>query len=168
MYAQLSIPRIAGSAAKAEAFQLPPMNKIHHRMDRFWDDYIAAYDQPSSSLERSVGQMFRPHMDAFEDEAAYYFEAELPGLRQSDFSIEVANKTLILRGEKHDHNGRRERRTLRCERTYGSFQRIEVLPIDADLENIEANLENGVLTVTVMKEPSRHAVSQKIKIQKAA
>ena len=168
MYAQLTIPHIAGSGAKAETFHRPPMNKIHHRMDRFWDDYIAAYDQPNSSTERAAPEKFRPSMDAFEDESAYYFEAELPGLRQSEVSIEVANKRLIVRGEKLDHSSGRERRALRCERTYGTFQRIEELPVDADMENVEANLENGVLTVTVMKKPTRHAVSQKIKIQKAA
>ena len=39
------------------------------------------------------------------------------------------------------------------ERTYGTFSRTFTLPEGADLEHAEAELKNGVLTVTVPKKP---------------
>ena len=38
---------------------------------------------------------------------------------------------------------------VRSERTFGNFERIFELPEEADVENIDARLRDGVLSVTI-------------------
>jgi HSP20 family protein len=73
--------------------------------------------------------------------------AELPGLAMEDVKVEVIGNVLILQGERRPE--RAAGTTMRSERRYGYFYREIVLPDGADVEHIRAELENGILRITV-------------------
>jgi HSP20 family protein len=51
------------------------------------------------------------------------------------------------------------------ERSFGAFQRVISLPTDAKEEAIEAKFKNGILTLTVQKNPTVKQAGRKIAIK---
>ena len=94
---------------------------------------------------------FAPRLEVVESEAEFLVTAELPGLEEKDFHIEVHGKVLTLRGEKRvERSGESEGRTW-SERSYGEFRRVVELPVEVDGEKAAASFKNGVLAVTLPK-----------------
>jgi HSP20 family protein len=92
-----------------------------------------------------------PAVDVIEDDAAVRVTAELPGLDEKDFHIEVRNDRLILRGEKKSSREEKKRDCFFSECSYGSFSRSIALPCEVDADKATANYKNGVLNITLPK-----------------
>jgi len=106
---------------------------------------------PFGSPERALAGGFAPRVDVVEREDEYLVTAELPGLEEKDFQLEVHGNTLSLSGEKRaEHEA--ERRAWRwSERAYGSFRRSIQLPLEVASDKASAVFRNGVLTITLPK-----------------
>ncbi len=88
---------------------------------------------------------------SFEDDGSnFVLRADVPGLAEKDFQINVAGNTLTLRGERklevpEGHSvHRRERVPFRFDRSFD-------LPARVDAEKATATLKLGVLTLTLPK-----------------
>jgi HSP20 family protein len=92
---------------------------------------------------------FIPLVDIEETEDAWIVEADLPGVKPEDVNVEVRGTELAISGEikEREREGMLRRRT----RKTGEFDYHITLPGEADADRIEAQLENGVLTVRVPK-----------------
>ena len=92
---------------------------------------------------------FIPLVDIEETEDAWIVEADLPGVKPEDVNVEVRGSELAISGEikEREREGILRRRT----RKTGEFDYHITLPGDADAENIEAGLHDGVLTVRIPK-----------------
>jgi HSP20 family protein len=95
------------------------------------------------------GAPFIPLVDIEETEDAWIVEAEVPGVKPEDVNVEVRGSELAISGEikEREREGILRRRT----RKTGEFDYHITLPGDADAENIEAELRDGVLTVRIPK-----------------
>jgi HSP20 family protein len=92
-----------------------------------------------------------PAMDLVETDKNYEITADLPGLKEKNIAVKVANGCLTIRGEKHEEKeGKRKDYYLR-ERRFGSYERLFRLPEGADTGRIEATFKKGVLAVTLPK-----------------
>ncbi len=131
-----------------------PIHRLHHLMDRLWDDFFAGIDtEPNNYIFRNR-KFLEPWVDIIEDEKAYCFKAELPGIALADMAVSVVNKVLTIKGEKKADTKGDSERILRMERTFGLFQRSFPLPADADETAVIAAYEDGLLTVRIAKNPS--------------
>jgi len=92
-----------------------------------------------------------PAVDVAEDEKSYTLALELPGVKPSDLSIQIDGKRLLIQGEKKQQLEEKTDRVHRFERTFGSFQRVFVLPDTVDVERIDASANDGVLTISLPK-----------------
>ena len=92
-----------------------------------------------------------PAIDVSEDDEAVRVTAELPGLDQNDFSVELREKRLILRGEKRSSREEKDRNYHFSECSYGSFTRSVPLPCEIDADKVTARYKNGVLDITLPK-----------------
>ena len=136
------------------------LRTFQRRMDRLFNDPIARHagegDEP---LETS----WVPAVDVHESDKAITLRAELPGLTKDDVDLTVDNGRLTVRGEKKLEKEETEGDYRRIESRYGAFYRSFPLPDAIDAEKIEANLDNGVLNVTLPKaeeaKPKRIEVS---------
>lgn len=92
-----------------------------------------------------------PALNAWEDDNAFYVEAELPGIAQEDLEITLADaSTLAIKGERKQpvlENTKWHRR----ERGFGSFERTLTLPGAVDTQQVEAFTKGGVLTIKLPK-----------------
>jgi len=114
-----------------------------------------------SSVERLVEDLqrdsaaqaagFAPRLEVVERENEYLVTAELPGLEEKDFQVEVHGNVLTLRGEKRgEQTGERDGRHF-TERVYGEFRRGIELPVEVQSEKASASFKNGVLAITLPK-----------------
>lgn len=96
---------------------------------------------------------FCPSFDIRETTDAYVFEADVPGLREADLDINLTGNRLTISG-KREAKGRQESGSyFALERSYGSFARSFNLPDGVDGDRIQADLNQGVLTLTLPKVP---------------
>jgi HSP20 family protein len=81
------------------------------------------------------------------------FKADLPGLKKEEVKVEIEDdRVLQIRGERSVEKEDKNDQWHRVERSSGKFLRRFRLPENAKMDQVKANMENGVLTVTVPKE----------------
>lgn len=141
-----------------------PVGWLRTEIDRLFDDF----GRPGQSIfSSSRGSLPMPALEMVEDDKAYRLTAELPGLKEDDVDISVADGVLTISGEKKEESERKEKGFMLSERRYGSFQRQVGLPTDVDPNGIKAKFDKGVLTVTLAKDENTAPRKQKIAIEKA-
>ena len=71
---------------------------------------------------------------------------------EKNTSVELKGDALTLRAEKRQEEKPVDKGWYRVERSYGSFQRVLVVPEDADPDGVKARYKKGVLTVAPAQE----------------
>jgi HSP20 family protein len=106
-------------------------------------------EQVFSELARPAvpAPLFRPPTEVLEDASAYTLRFDLPGLTAEAITLQLEEGTLWLSGVQTA--GPEEGRLLRGERRSGRFAAAVPLPRDADPSALAAELDQGVLTVTL-------------------
>jgi len=136
-----------------------------HRWDpfaefsRLQDDMNRALTKGSERAQRS----FSPAVDIFEEKEAIVVAVELPGVKAEDVNITVENDLLTISGERRFERREDKGDWHRVESTYGQFTRSFALPKTVSAENIEANLDGGVLTLRLAKR--QEAKPRKIEVK---
>jgi HSP20 family protein len=135
---------------------------------------------PFSFLQQEIDRLFEgvtrnipglatttmPSMDISETDKAIEITAELPGLEKKDVELNVAENLLTIRGEKKNEREEKNKDYHLVERSYGSFSRSVELPAGVKVEDISAEIANGVLKVTVQKPAPKQ--TKQIEIKTAA
>ena len=129
-----------------------PMLALHQQLNRMFDGFDS---ELFGQLEELGEGLFAPPVDVREDDAAYTVWLEVPGVRRDALDISLQNNVLTIKGIKEQ--AAVEGRYRRVERTYGSFVRSLTLPRNVDDNGVAANLENGVLQVTLPKREEARA-----------
>jgi HSP20 family protein len=100
---------------------------------------------------RSVPSTWRPPTDVFETEDSVVIKVEVAGMSPDDFEISFAERILQVRGNRLD---RQRKLSYHClEVQYGEFLSEVYLPGRYNEDKIEAQYENGFLTITLPKAP---------------
>jgi HSP20 family protein len=94
-----------------------------------------------------------PSVDILEKEGNLILRAELPGLTEKQIDLKVEGNTLTLKGERKMENEDKKSNYHRVESYYGTFTRSFALPETVDLDKINAEYKNGVLTITLPQKP---------------
>ena len=89
------------------------------------------------------------NFDIFEDDKSVILTADMPGMKKEDISINVVKNRLTIKAEKKGYDKDDKRTFLVSERVFGKFERSFELPDYIDTENIKADYESGVLTLTM-------------------
>jgi HSP20 family protein len=108
-------------------------------------------DRVLGEFERSTGGQRAVPAVTFEDEgASFSFRADVPGLTEKDFHINVAGNTLTLRGERK-LEAPEKYSAHRRERSEFRFAKSFELPARVDADKATATLKHGVLTLHLPK-----------------
>jgi len=101
---------------------------------------------------QAAGNEWTPAVEIRETEQEFSFVVELPGMTLDHLQVSAVNGILTIRGERLDEwkDGENHRYHL-AERNYGSFLRRFELPQGVDVEKIEADIQNGILLVSIPK-----------------
>ena len=76
-------------------------------------------------------------------------KVELPEMKREDIKVTFENDVLTIEGERKFVDQVDHERYHRVERGYGSFRRSFTLPNSVDAAHVQANYQDGVLTVTL-------------------
>lgn len=92
-----------------------------------------------------------PPLNIYEEPDRLIVTAELPGIKVEDLDLSIEGDTLTLQGKRDNRQSEPGMSYHRREIESGSFSRAIALPVKVDAEHVAAKLNNGVLTVTLMK-----------------
>jgi len=93
-----------------------------------------------------------PTVDVSETDKKITVTAELPGMDPTDINLSVEDHHMILKGEKKVEKEDHEKDHWR-ECHYGALSRIFHLPETVDTKKIKAKMKNGLLEITLPKQP---------------
>lgn len=105
-------------------------------------------------------------LDISSDDKSVIIRSAVPGVKEEDLSIEVKDNVLNIsaetRFEQEDEQENWHRRELR----YGRFSRSVRLPEDVKSGEADAQLENGMLTITIPRQTPSPAQKIAVKARK--
>ncbi len=101
-------------------------------------------------------------IDMYQTKDNVIIKSTIAGVRPEDIDVTIANDMVTIRGErKRDFEASSEDYFYQ-ECYWGSFSRSVVLPVDVDIENVGADLKDGILTVILPK--AAKAKARKIRV----
>ncbi|HVY79465.1 MAG TPA: Hsp20/alpha crystallin family protein [Steroidobacteraceae bacterium] len=125
-----------------EPFRL--LNRFQRDFSRFFDD--AARDELAATT-------WLPSVDVREEPDRFVVNVDLPGVDKKDIEIVAEKGVLTIKGERRTETTSNGATYERIERASGKFLRRFTLPETAQAEAISAKHTNGVLEVTIPKQP---------------
>lgn len=136
------------------------LSSLRTQVDRLFDDFFA----PVPFRDQDLASMV-PAVDVEENNDAYVFNVDLPGVDPKDTKITIHGDTLTIRGErKREDKQQKDNGTLhRYERIYGIFERSFVLGQPVKGDEVQATYKNGVLEIRVPK--AEEAKQREIEVQ---
>ena len=133
---------------------------LQQQLNRVFNDVFERAGEESNLTS------WAPAVDILETEHDLIVNADLPDMDPKDLDIRVENNILTIRGERKFEKKVSEDKYLRVERAYGSFSRSFSLANTVNAEAIQAEYQNGVLTLTIPKR--EEAKPKQIKVNVAA
>ncbi|KAL1918577.1 uncharacterized protein VTP21DRAFT_2599 [Calcarisporiella thermophila] len=153
------------------------INRVFPSLVRDINHAFSSFEEPLFNIARRMPFASQFPVDITENEKSYTVEAEMPGMKREDISIDILdNNTLVLRGkvdqvresgeepstsvEKAGEGAEATKEVVReatprtvwaRERSFGAFQRSFQFPGNIDPEGVKAKYENGILTVNIPK-----------------
>ena len=108
----------------------------------------------STDFERS----FR--VDILDREKELIVRAELPGVEKDDVEVTISGDRLTIEAEREFEEEESKETFYRHELGYGELLRTIALPVEVDVEHIDAELKDGILSVVLPKiqAAERHTV----------
>lgn len=118
-------------------------------------------DMFTSNFGEIVNEMFAPErsrrdltavpsIDFTEQEKNYLLSVSLPGMHKEDVEIKLDDNTLSITAERKETLAEGDKRHIQ-EIRYGKYSRKVRLPKNANANKVEANYENGILTLNIAK-----------------
>jgi HSP20 family protein len=120
---------------------------LQERMNRLFDETLS---RESADDMVPFAPSWVPLADVYDTPDAYLVEIELPGLAREDIDLKVKGRELSVRGERHPAGGR-SAAFHRLERRYGPFGRSFRFDVDIDAEQVQAEIKDGLLRLSVPK-----------------
>ena len=94
---------------------------------------------------------FVPTVNTRESENGYHVDVDLPGVKKEDIKVDLNKGILTISGERKTKEEINQEDYYKIETYFGKFSRSFTLPDSADIENIEAKSDNGVLEIFIPK-----------------
>ena len=108
-----------------------------------------------------------PKIDIKEKKDSVVVKAEIPGVAEEDIEVEITDNVMTISGERKEEKEEEKEGYSYRESHTGSFARSFTLPSEVAADKAEADMKNGVLTVSIpkveAKKPKRVQIKGKSK-----
>jgi HSP20 family protein len=135
---------------------------------------------PFADLGRMVDQMdrafdgfWRPTMnggtvpvDIYEKDNSLFVCAAVPGVKPDELEVTLENNVLTIKGEtKQNWETTEQTKVYHREHRYGAFTRSIRLPENLQLDQVDAEFNNGFVTIRIPKVPEQKPEAKRIPIR---
>lgn len=138
-----------------------PFNDFEN-LNRVMDRWLSNRDLPSSNTRNIMP------VDIFEKDNRLIIQAALPGVAKDDIHVNVEDNILTIDAETRESEEVAEAKVYRREFTYGKMSRSMRLPEDLDFDSVNADFENGFLTIRIPRVEQEKPTPRRIPIGSGA
>ncbi|MEZ4501728.1 MAG: Hsp20/alpha crystallin family protein [Dehalococcoidia bacterium] len=117
---------------------------LRRMMERVFDDSMFRLPAVRGGLDEGSLEL-----DVFEQDGKVVVKASLPGFNKEDVDVQVHEGVLSIKAEHTEEHEEKDAKYYRRERRWGSVARRVALPGVVAEADVNAELKDGVLTVTV-------------------
>ncbi len=134
-------------------------NRLHELLSPAFSGRLSELLDTVDSTDRSQ-RNWSPPTSIWEEEDVFRIEVDLPGVAREAIELTFEKDVLTISAERVVP----EHRRVIDERRYGRFSRKLSLPESADAEAITAEFTDGVLRVTIGKQPEAQPRKIEVKV----
>ena len=147
---------------RATGLERLELQRLRDRVGRLF----AALQEATVAEDPLASETWAPPVDLCESADAIIIYVELPGLTAEHVKIGATNTQLRIWGDKKRRAPRNRILSHLCsERSFGKFCRIVPLRWTVSIQDSEASIDNGMLTVRMPKTEDRRGVEFKIPVK---
>lgn len=135
--------------------------KYHHPINSLVDQFF------NHNIGDFVGSDFvknQPLVNIIESDKFFRVDLAAPGLEKEDFNVTIEKDQLLISAEKEKTKLNEGEKFTRREFGYHKFQRSFNLSEKVNKEAVEANYENGVLSIKLPKTEAAQIIKRNIEI----
>jgi len=141
---------------------------ILDEMDRLFDDFSSGFENYRIT-PRTMGteMLIAPAVDLIDEGENYRIHAEIPGIKKDDVNIEVTEKDVEISAEIKEEKQEEDKESgyIRRERRYSRFYRRVPLPSSVKADEVEAELKDGILSISLPKQSPPEIKTKKVKVK---
>lgn len=104
-------------------------------------------------------------VDVKEEGGNLVVEADLPGISKESVAVKVKDSQLMISGKEEEEKEEESENYYRRERSRRGLQRTITLPEDVKGEEAEAEMEDGVLRITMPKREEKKKKGKEVEVQ---
>ncbi|MCS6305908.1 MAG: Hsp20/alpha crystallin family protein [Nitrospira sp.] len=124
------------------------LETMSNRLNRILSEGGKSTRRPDETV---AGVDWMPVVDILETNDNFQIHVELPGIEKNAVKLSIEKGVLLISGERPQGTLSEGMRYHRNERPYGRFERAFRVPDSVDEQKLEADLQNGILTVRLPK-----------------
>lgn len=162
---------VQSSEKKGAITNMRPMD-LWSEMDRMFDSFRTNFDDlfwpwgNRTPAYPAVLQNRTPPMDVVDKGDHYEMKLEMPGIPKDNVDIQVTANTVEIKADNTDKKEEKGKNWLRRECSGTSYYRALELPEELKTDNVNAELKDGVLWLSLPKmEPKPKFKPKKVKIK---
>ncbi len=132
--------------------QYPTFTDLVENLER---NFLGRVDETSGDI---------PAVNIKEEKDKFVLELAAPGMSKDDFKINLDNNQLTISSERKNEKKEKEDNYTRREFVFSSFSRSFTLPKTINVDKINADYKNGVLSLVLPKKEEEAKLTRQIKI----
>jgi len=143
--------RVTGKGMRPFTRRMEDM--FEHRFPRRWMEGFfepETWRLPFWSEAEEPFDLF-PKVDVLDKAEALIVRAEMPGIKKEDLEIYIAGDRLTFEAKREFKEEEKKDEFYRHEMAYGRLYRTVRLPVEVKIDEVKAELENGILEVYLPK-----------------
>lgn len=125
--------------------------KANERVPSVFDDFFKPWNEWFTNGGFLGKPMTVPAVNVVENQNEYKVSLAAPGMKKSDFEIDVEGNMLTISSEQEETKEQKDEQYTRREFSYSSFSRSFSVPDDVKQDKIEAVYEEGILKISLPK-----------------
>ena len=138
-----------------------PFGSLNKELSRVFSDFSRRFPTMSGFSEAAF-----PAIEVKETDNGLEVSVEVPGVSEKDIDVSVVGQMLTIKGEKRADKEVREENRYVSERSYGAFRRSLPLPFEPPADKVVAQMDNGVLTITLPKPAEALGKTSRIEVKR--
>ena len=135
-------------------------DEISSLLNRHFDSYF-----PEANYWEENETKFSIPIEVSDKGKTYELKAELPGIKKENLDIDIDSNYVIVNAKKEEEKKTQDHNYTKTELKYGEFSRTIYLPEEINTQKAEAELKDGILTISAPKKESMSENKKKLTVK---